>query len=96
LNEFEIDGKNPFNISVYPNPFSNEFFVKFISEKTVTASYFLTNGLGQLLIKSDTTSFNKGENTISINVKSENIGESLFFTIIFDDKYYVTRKLIRK
>ena len=96
LNEFEIDGNNPFDISVFPNPFKNEFFVKFNAEKTVKASYFLTNGLGQLLIKSDTKSYNKGENTISISVKSENIGESLFFTIIFDDKYYVTRKLIRK
>lgn len=96
INMGEIGGENPFEISVFPNPFDNEFNVKFNLKTTVKASYFITNSSGKILIKSETKFFNETDNTINIKVENENRAELLFFTIIFDNKYYVTKKLIMK
>jgi hypothetical protein len=96
INAGEIGGENPFEISVFPNPFNNEFNVRFNLKTMVKASYFLTNSSGQILIKSETKFFNETDNTINIKVENENRAELLLFTIIFDNKYYVTKKLIMK
>lgn len=96
INPGEIGGENPFDISVFPNPFENEFNVKFNLKSTVKAIYFLTNSSGQILIKSETKFFNETDITINVKVENENSAELLLFTIIFDDKYYVTKKLMMK
>jgi hypothetical protein len=96
INEHEIDGKNPFDIMVYPNPFENTFNVKFNTQNTVLASYFVTNTSGQVILKSENKGYDIGENTIEINMKNDTIAEQLYLTVIFDGKYYVTKKLIKK
>lgn len=92
-NEYEIDGKNPFDISVFPNPVENEFSVQFSSKEPVTASYFITNNLGQIVLKSENKSYSKGENTIKITFDKKQHSELLTLTMIFDNKYYVAKKL---
>jgi hypothetical protein len=96
IHEHEIDGKNPYDIRVSPNPFENTFNVKFTARNNVLASYFVTNTSGQVIIKSENKGFDIGENTIEINMKNYTISEQLYLTVIFDDKYYVTKKLIKK
>ena len=60
------------------------------------ASYFVTNTSGQVILKSENKGYDIGENTIEINIKKDTIAEQLYLTVIFDDKYYVTKKLIKK
>ncbi len=95
ISEFEIDGHNPFDVIVFPNPFKNEVFVTVNLNNETNISYLITNGLGKIVLSSDTKIFKKGENTISINFSKKHKKEQLFLTLIFNDKYYVTKKLIR-
>ena len=96
VNEFEIDGENPYNIRVSPNPFTNELYVKFFANKPLKASYILSNNLGQIVLKSETKLFLNGENTMTIKVDIKDNSEQLFLTVIFDEKYYVTRRVIKE
>ncbi len=95
-NEFEIDGDNPYDITVFPNPFENEFVAKFYTDNPVKVSYFITNSNGQILLNSEAKSFATGENTLKITLNNKSFPEYLFLTVIFDDKYYVTEKLIKQ
>lgn len=94
--EFEIDGKNPFDITIYPNPFENNFNIKFITNNAVKVSYIITNNLGQIVSKSETETFANKENTIEVKMNNNSNAEQLFITLIFDDKYYVSKKLMQK
>jgi len=96
LKEFEINGENPFEVSVLPNPFKNEFSVSFNAQNSVKVSYFLTNSSGQIILKSGNKPFNQGNNTINVSVKNGDGVEHMMLTMIFDDKFYVTKKLIKK
>ncbi|MBU1369403.1 MAG: hypothetical protein KJ578_03135 [Bacteroidetes bacterium] len=96
INEFEIDGKNPFDVAVFPNPFKNEFFVTLNLNNEASVSYLVTNSLGEIILESDTEIFSKGEKTIPVKFRRKNKPEQLFLTVIFDDKYYVTKKLLRE
>lgn len=60
INEFKIDGKNPYQIEVFPNPFKNDFTVKFKMESSAKISYFLTNNLGQIIQKTDNKLYPNG------------------------------------
>ncbi|MFN2396531.1 MAG: hypothetical protein ABR597_12685, partial [Bacteroidales bacterium] len=57
INEFEIDGKNPYDLTVYPNPLDNEFSVQFNVENTVKTSYLISDNRGQIILKSDNMIF---------------------------------------
>lgn len=95
INEFEIDGKNPYQIEVFPNPFKNDFIVKFKMESSAKISYFITNNFGQIIQKTDNRHYPNGNNEIKIDLSRSSANEMLFLTVVFDNKYYVTKKLIR-
>lgn len=96
INEYEINGKNPYDITVFPNPFKDELTVAFHVNDPVKASWFITNSLGQIISESETKSFPMGNNTIDVTLKTNENFEQLFLTLIFDDKYYVTKKLMKE
>lgn len=52
--------KNPYQIEVFPNPFKNDFTVKFKMESSAKISYFLTNNLGQIIQKTDNKLYPNG------------------------------------
>jgi hypothetical protein len=96
INEFEINGENPFEVSVLPNPFKNEFSVSLNAQTPVKVSYFITNSSGQIILKSGNQTFDQGNNTINVSVTDGGGVDHIMLTMIFDDKFYVTKKLIRK
>jgi hypothetical protein len=95
INEFEIDGRNPYQVEVFPNPLKNDFTVKFNIENSAKISYFITNNLGQLIQKTDNKIYSNGNNELEISLSKTTSSEALFLTVVFDNKYYVTKKLIR-
>lgn len=95
INEFEIDGKNPYQIEVFPNPSKSDFTVKFKMDNSAKISYFITNNLGQIIQKTDNIPYPNGNNEIKINLSKPTSSEILFLTFVFDNKYYVTKKLIQ-
>jgi hypothetical protein len=94
--EFEIDGKNPYDVTVFPNPFNNSFSVKFNTNHSVKVSYFISNNLGQIIKKTSNESFNNGENPITIELDSKLSSGQYSITFVFDSKFYVTKNIVKK
>jgi hypothetical protein len=92
----EIDGSNPYSINVFPNPAGDIIEFEFKIEKLGDIQYILSSTSGQILqqgsIKSDLTGLNKK----SILINKEISQQVLIMTVIFDGKFYVTEKIIRK
>lgn len=96
VNEFEIDGKNPYDLILFPNPFDNSFSVKFKANSSVKASYLISNNLGQIVSKTQNESYISGENTVNIELDKKLASGQYFITFLFDNKYYVTKKIMKK
>lgn len=94
--EYPIDGTNPFAVSVYPNPFEETFKIQFTLDKSGTVNYLITNNLGQIVLQSEPSIFESGENTIVITIKNVDNVAPLYLVLVFDNKFYVTKKLIKK
>jgi hypothetical protein len=93
--EYAIDGKNPYDVVIYPNPFKNEFSILFAMPKTMKVSYMVTNSLGQIILKSKNEIYTSGEHSLNVDFEIDQNTELLYLTVIFDNKYYVTKKLIK-
>jgi hypothetical protein len=93
ISEHEINGKNPYDILVYPNPHKNIFTIEFNTHDAVDVRYYLTNNSGQIVFASETKAFATGENTIEVNLQGENNDRFLHLTVIFNEQYYVSKKL---
>lgn len=96
INEFEIDGNNPYDVTVFPNPFNNSFSVKFNANRPVKAGYFISNSLGQIVKDTSNESFRSGENTLNIEIEEKLSSGQYFITFVFDSKFYVTKKIVKK
>lgn len=95
VDEYVINGKNPYSISVFPNPFHNEFTLQFELDKPTTVDYIITDTSGKILKMSESTQYNTGENNIDVDLNYSET-QQLHITVIFDHKYYVTKRLIGK
>ncbi len=90
----EIDGRNPFDIQVYPNPAHTEIKVSFKLDQSARVAYYITNSTGQLIRQGEINNPVTGENLITISL--DNIqNQALMVTFVFNDKFYVTKKVIR-
>lgn len=96
ITEYEIDGNNPYQIEVFPNPFENDLIVKLNIKRSAKISYFITNNLGQIIQKTDNKTYPDGNHELKINLYKRTSREILNLTVVFDNKYYVTKKLIRE
>lgn len=88
-----IDGKNPHDINVFPNPVKEKVNVKFTLEKPTEVAYFITNANGQMVREENIKRPLNGEQNIRINLQ-DIAPQPLMLTFVFDDKYYVTRSII--
>ncbi|UJP63748.1 T9SS type A sorting domain-containing protein [Mongoliitalea daihaiensis] len=88
-----IEGSNPFEISVYPNPFINRLTLKFYTEEPSDISYFVTNSKGQLLINEKIIS-NPGLNEIPIFLEGQQ-SDLFIVSVSFNDIFYDSKKVIK-
>lgn len=90
-----VDGNNPFEILVYPNPGNGDIFIRYQLDTLTNTRYFLSNSLGQILAQGILDNQVLGKNEQAINFSSHSSGQVLFLTVIFDDKFYVTKRVMR-
>ncbi|TVR75884.1 MAG: T9SS C-terminal target domain-containing protein [Chitinophagaceae bacterium] len=96
VNEFIIDGKNPYDLTLFPNPFNNSFSVKFNADHPVKASYFISNSQGKIVLETSNEIFNTGINIVDIEFDRKHSPGKYFITFVFDNKYFVTEKILKK
>lgn len=88
-----IDGKNPYDFKIYPNPADSHIYVNFQLSGTVKIYYFITSSAGQIIQQGEFGKLQTGNNTAKLNIDPSTKTQTLFVTLVFDDKYYVTKRL---
>jgi hypothetical protein len=90
-----MDGKNPFTFSVSPNPTNNDSVrIQFDLPYVATLDYFITSLDGKMLDDGEIDGLNVGNNSMNFNL--ENAKEKIvILTLILDNKFYVSKKIIR-
>lgn len=88
-----VDGRNPYDIAVFPNPAKEKLQVNFTLDKPTTVGYFITNSAGQIIREEILGDKLNGEQNIRINLNNTS-PQMLMVTFVFDDKYYVTKPVL--
>ena len=89
-----IDGNNPYDIMIYPNPADNSIIVKFDLVNKTNVHYYITNPLGQLVKQEQFVNNSAGVNNFTIRMDDVQ-PQILMVTFVFDDKFFVTKKVIK-
>ncbi len=88
-----IEGANPFKIDLYPNPIDSEFTVEFTLDEPIKVHYMLSTELGQVFQEGDLDA-KAGQNSIEILLSANPLSKVLYFTMVIDDTFFLTEKLI--
>jgi len=89
----EINGRNPYVFSLYPNPSEKELTIQFYLERPVQAHYYLSDSNGKLLLKGYITDTHTGLNTVRLNL--DHIKAAwVQLNMVFDQKYFVTQNVV--
>jgi len=96
LSVAQIDGSNPYSFTVSPNPtISDDVTVAFTLTKEVSLDYLVSSLDGKLIENGEIVGTNIGLNTMSFGLNKAKT-DVVIITFIFDKKYFVSRKVIRK
>ena len=93
---YEIDGNNPYSMSVYPNPISKEITMEIYFDKPGEGNYFITNGNGQIIAQGSIKSSELGLVRRTIPIDESLPAQAILLTVVIDNKYYLTKKLLKR
>lgn len=90
----EINGKNPFSMSVSPNPTQNGVVkINFNMAYETTIDYFVTSLDGKIITDGEVSDAKQGENSMNFEIDGV-ANQTVIITFIFNDKFYVSQKVI--
>jgi hypothetical protein len=92
LNIKPVDGLNPFDLIVFPLPINDKINLQLNKLPVNKLCYLLTNPLGQIIDKGK-LDHTKTKHDIDVNHLPS---QTLFLTVIVDDKFYLNKTLIKK
>jgi len=93
---YEIKGLNPYSFKISPNPFESEFRIYIPIEKTAEIYYYLTSANGQIIQRGAIEKDYTGPVHYVINVEPNIPSQALLLTIVIDNKYYLTKTILKK
>ena len=90
----EINGKNPFSFRVYPNPTTNgKIKIEFDLPYATSIDYFISSIDGKIIDDGEIDSAKEGHNTMIFEIDNVS-NQTVIITFIFDNKFYVSRKVV--
>lgn len=90
----EINGKNPFSMSVSPNPTQNNVVkINFNMAYPTTIDYFVTSLDGKIITDGEVADAKQGDNSMNFEIDGVS-NQTVIITFIFDNKFYVSQKVI--
>ncbi|WP_339609331.1 hypothetical protein [uncultured Planktosalinus sp.] len=92
----EINGNNPYSFKLYPNPATTSFTVEFESQIAGEAYYYISNASGQILKRDALKDLQPGNNIAVITIDEQLSSQVLSVTVVFENKFFVTKQLIKK
>ena len=91
-----INGVNPYDVYVYPNPASTEVFLQFNMDLTSDSYYFISGINGQIYQKGRLDLMQQKMNHAHKIELSEAIKpQVLILTVVVDNRYFLMRKIIK-
>lgn len=90
-----VDGVNPFDCEVFPNPSSGKLYIKPSGKNFQKAAYYILSGDGKILQKDILHSSQLVNDRFTIDMPENTSSQQLYLTIIFDDVQYVHKKLVK-
>jgi hypothetical protein len=89
-----LDGKNPFTMVVSPNPTKNgKIRIHFTLPYETSVDYFVTSTDGKIISEGEIIDAKQGEN--SMNFELNKISNQLIIiTFVFDNKFYISQKVV--
>lgn len=96
LNVQEINGKNPFSMKVSPNPTeTGKVKINFNMAYATTIDYFVTSSDGKIITDGEVSDTKQGENAMNFEIDGVS-NQTVIITFIFDNKFYVSQKVVVK
>jgi hypothetical protein len=96
LSHDSIDGSNPFEFTVYPNPSVNDVVnIDFSIPYPADLEYILSSVDGKILSEGMIDGLKTGNNTMSFKLE-EAKSNVIILTFVFDHKFYKSKKIIKK
>ena len=96
LNVQQIDGKNPFSLVVSLNPTKSDTIrIEFSMPYETTVKYMISTIEGKVVEEGEIEGIRAGKSGMNFDTSSANT-EFVILTIVFDDKFYISEKIIRK
>ncbi|MFC4739599.1 hypothetical protein ACFO3U_06290 [Flavobacterium ponti] len=96
LNIQTIDGQNPFSVIVSPNPtYSDTLRVEFDLPYETTVNYIISTLDGKIVEEGDIEEIHKGKSGMNFDVSLVKT-DLMIITFIFDNKFYISEKVIKK
>jgi hypothetical protein len=92
----KIDGKNPYSIKIYPNPTRSEITFELNEDLPLDSNYFISNSSGQLIGTGDLKSAKTGSNTYQLMLDTQARNQTVFLTVVIENKFFITNKVILK
>lgn len=96
LEVHSIDGKNPFTLEIYPNPTSsNTVKLQFTMPYVTNIDYFISGIDGKIITDGTISNAKIGLNTMNFDLDA-GTNKTVLVTFVFDNKFYVSKKIIIK
>ena len=96
LNVQQIDGKNPFSLVVSLNPTKSDTIrIEFSMPYETTVKYMISTIEGKVVEEGEIEGIRAGKSGMNFDTSSANT-EFVILTFVFDDKFYISEKIIRK
>jgi hypothetical protein len=94
LNVHAIEGKNPFSMTISPNPTtSNIVKINFNMPYATTIDYFISSLDGKIISDGEIEDAAVGNNTMDFELDNPS-DKIVIVTFIFDNKFYVSQKVV--
>lgn len=89
-----IDGRNPINASVFPNPTSSTIILSLDLPYESDIDLFITDSNGRIIFDKNFENLSKGKQTIDISNRIKLTSGVYSFNFVFDGKYSAIEKVI--
>jgi len=91
-----IDGINPFDLNVYPNPVTSEIVLQLNMNRTSDIYYYISGIDGRMIQEGALDAMQQGLNhSQKIKLSAGIKPQVLILTVVIDNKYYLVKKIIK-
>ena len=93
---WQINGANPFDFNVYPNPATSEIVLDFSMDRQSDIYYFITGIDGRIIQEGEMSSAQQSvRNSYNIKLSEDIASQVLILTVVVDNKYYLIKKILK-